>query len=54
MKWVLVEIDRMGRESVMGLVYDRREDAEYDRNVFLWVNPHKRCRIEEKKEDEDE
>lgn len=52
MKWITVEVEWNGREHEMPTVYDRREDAEEDRRIFLSVNPHKRCYVKEVTEEE--
>ena len=46
-KWAAYEIDRDGTEHRMAITYNRREDAEYDRRIFLWENPGKVCVIRE-------
>ena len=48
MKWVLIEVEWNGMEHEMPTVYDRREDAEEDRRIFLSENHGKRCRLEER------
>lgn len=46
-KWATYEIDRDGTEHRMAITYNRLEDAEYDRRIFLWENPGKVCVIRE-------
>lgn len=43
MKWIMVEIEWNGKEHEMPTKYDRREDAEKDRQIFYSVNPNKTC-----------
>ena len=47
MKWILIEVEWNGTEHEMPTVYDRREDAEEARRIFLSENRGKRCLIRE-------
>ena len=47
MKWILVEREWNGREHKLPTVYDRREEAEKEREIFYDVNPHKTFLIRE-------
>jgi len=52
MKWILVEIEWNGKEHEMPTRYEKREDAEWYRQIFRSVNPRKTCVIRPIKDDE--
>ena len=51
MKWVLVEVNWNGEEHEMPTKYNKIEDAEKDRRIFYWENPHKTFLLREVKEE---
>ena len=50
MKWIIVEVDNMGRESACWIEYDSPAEADRDLKIGRWENENKRFYLTTKEE----
>ena len=50
MKWIIVEVDNMGRESACWIEYDSPAEADRDLKICRWENENKRFYLTTKEE----